>query len=130
MKNTFMSFAFAIANRSSVGLMGSGSACDPLVEPARLLRLQLAFALLEKSEIVGGEIHPVGDRRLVDIENDRQFLVGGRPRAALLDEGLRLLEDLDNIAVIGAETLVIGQLQFQHAEIRRLRSVGRGKVRR
>jgi hypothetical protein len=86
--------------------------------------LQLALAKLEKTEIVRREIHPVRNRGLVDIENDRQLLVGRGSRASLLDKGFCIVQHPDNVAVIGAKAFVIDQLQFEDAEIRRLRSVG------
>ncbi|SRR5713226_4140910 len=47
---------------------------DPLVEPATARRQHVATALGYETKIVGEQIRPIGKRRLVNIEHEREPL--------------------------------------------------------
>src|SRR5581483_10223619 len=80
-----------------------------------------------EAEIVGLDLLPVRQRRLIDVEHEREF--GPRYRATN-DVGDRRVEDTIDLAIVRTRTLIVGQLILEPIDTPTLAGLRRGNGRR
>ncbi len=119
MKKTATPFALAALNKASVGAIASARALSSQAcHPHAPFGQHITGAVVDVAEVVGEDFTEIRERRLVDVEHQR----GLRDLACpLLHVGLRLRNDLGELAVIGAGTGIVLDLLLELAQIERLR---------
>lgn len=90
---------------------------DPLIEPTRPRRQHVASAVGDETKIVGEQIRPIGQRRLVNIEHQRGPLRAG---CILLDELLRRIEHRRDVDIV-VFLVIFEQQILDRADIERRR---------